>query len=1527
MAFDTTLRQIIEGRLLAYDPTMDLSSGSQAQIKVVDPLVRRLSSDPLSTDISVFIKDLMTQEYPDMVIDGGGELEDVLIKPLQLLMEPLRREIQTTRTNQSVQNADIMSDDEADALGANWVKAREQGNFSTGSVRLYFTSPTNIRVTPDKRCYTAAGLNFYPQEGFYITSTQMLFNRQGSFYYMDIYVQAENPGKEYNVARGDIVGIDDVPGVVKVSNLSSFTDGLPRQDNTTYLGNIPQNITERSLTTKKGIVARTTDLFSSIAALQIVGAGDEGMDRDILKGTGEGFLHIAGTGKIYGNWLFLDAPTYKDDGPNDDIIIQPGDLVRFHKPKAEDPSRTIHEAKVLQVLSTASDEKALIILDTSLFEAHLVVQGRVAIFKPGFISISEVPGGMTQTLRVPDSSIHLGGHLDVFIRPSGDADLQTTLSNVVDDSPKLALLDVATTVDTNIISSPGTDFSARGVVVEDLVVIETGSLAGTYRVLDVGDPDEHSLRVDVIFTSSTSGQRARVISQISIDLVQPKNLKLPFNQQNLADLRVVVGSTLFRFDTTDIQDYGAVAGDVVRVLDGVSAGDYIIVGFDPALGGHGALMDRVAPASDANLHYQVFTAYNGLQRPFVRLKSLEVLDSTGQGTGVVIPYGDAVDMRPIADFEGAGKEVRLLSNDILCFPEASTLWSTLPGMPASPLPFGEHYDTRYSQHLVVRDGKVVNIDADGSNPILAEEVNLPPFTYNGKRDTLLAFTTKKDPNFTADPSGDHRTSDVAEAKIGDSITILDGPNQGDYFIRDLRVLELWNLNKHGHHRVALVRVEPELPSDPMGTAVSLINDYSGTTGVSPITAADLIEIIHCSTDWEEADFWSDFIERLYNTLTHPSIGFDIDEDELSTIMTTLSRTGYSIGPSAKGYARCYFSDPASVEFRFSDDPTIFQHVTDETKNFRLSPDMPPAQIMPESEEATDPTQWSRDGYPSDVDGFYFFGLMSGALPLRGVRTGDIFEFRPAINTLVAYKEAKSSWLCITQAGSNIVQLIVPNAAGGLKGLTAISPGQLFFIDSGPDIGAYTVTRILEDELANLTPPAKPVVRFQVDRVLTHSTLSYPADPAPPVSFSLLDVRVGTKKAYAPVADPNILDDLLADTHWMTVYADNGAMSEETGGDEPLLGTFKITAVGTESDGSAWDGKKYVALDRSEDFPDPGFSPHVRWVAHEVPDTTPTRSSGGGTEISAQYVRFRLYDSVTLQRNITIPWSASPSPIEDGGLTQVALDDDPMPWSTTGHRIPYRIIRPGVWRASSSAVEKNRDGALYYVELPLVGYGPSEGMNITIEDGLILKENYRIAGYTLRVQNEIFTFSEREEVSIILPTSVLPPGSTPGLDNELSLAGQSIQLTYSYTPLVEEVQQLFNSDQERVAVANALVRHFLPSYVSFDVYYTGGDDENVVATALIDYINHLPPENNKLNVDKVNDLIKKHGATKVVMPIVLMSFTHGVDRRIRGVRTRNVLGSGDPSFAGTYMQSYLIAGPDTSKMTTRPNGEQIYLKRY
>ena len=1714
MATPLDIQQYIEARLLAYDSSIDLSSGSPVQSAVVSPLVSRFGEDPLATDALSFVQSVVSQAFPDLGVTGGGVSEDIF-NCISLLLEPLRRGIEEIRIGQSVRNADLMSDDQADALADNFFASRREGAKVRGPVRLYFVAPTSTSVGVDNRCSSGTG-NFYaPIGGYSLSASQMVFNRQGSLYFMDITVEAESEGAQYNVATGGIDSIEGLPAVIKVANLSDFTAGDDRQNSVDFLSNLPNQLSERSLGTARGLTARIADTFpQDIRSVRVVGAGDVGMDRDILTGSGEGLLYTAGTALAFGDWILQQSIIYKDDGVGGTVVMEVGDKVRFHVSSdyltLPAGATDVHESSILAMYPIAAGSPLnLLIMDRQVsIEA---TKGRFAVFKPAQLTISGTPGGMLANDIVPDGEVHIGGHFDVFARPVADTEAAATLK-VSDDDPIVILTDLSVEEDpdspgmpSNLVKSNSADFTVTDLDIKaglDVLEIESGdAFIGSYQILEVGEPDNGSLRLATLFTSTAPYAdgyrlRGRLARRASVDLVSPKTVKYPFIGSEAADLQLLIGSTVFRTGT-DLTTSGVVVGDILEVTKGAAAGKYAIKGFDAALGGFGPIVDRGAPLSATGVLYKVYSAGTGISLPLVRVRSVELMDSSGQATGMKVPYGLPVDARAPDGLLGAGSATTIYGKDLLLFPDGYDAVAELNlGSLDSYRTYGEltgfaldptvREDARYSlrQATFNVDTDIVRqVAAMGGNlsDITKYEILLEPWLWSGRNDKVLAYTTRKDPEFLRDSSGNARTSEFARLKSGDTFRILDGANAGAYTIRKTHTYDLWKRasGAAGHEAVTIMQVDPPLKTSPLKTAINLINHvYLGVESELCWSKTDYPILIAGAADPGVATcdplVSIGLPTRLSLALQELGVDPTLATVEFAEeLVASVGKVSYQVGPAARGPLRVSFLEPATVEFYSGDDPTEFSSGVSERK-LRLDPAIPPSQILPESDTKTAPTAWLRDIGTTMPGSLYLHSTAGRTLAAAGIRPGDVLEFHRAVNDVEARKTMVSSRICTTRSGSPVVQLVLP-ASSKIKNFAAPEEGQLLFIESGPDAGGYTIMGI--EEPPNWSDPV-PTVRVRLERPMTYTTAPFPADaqngltygvqaqlrtsgnsyplsglygkkislyvsmdggatwlpesctlpafPAFSVSsiLSLMEylndnwdvggrvvafagpmtsvtqgeliLRVDSlnhpltriclaadhtagaagasytgllhfleTKATAPPVDDTgasgatIRKGVLGFTcgsgsdcvytygspsnfpveSYLHIYAARGTdvlgtTDDYDSDDAPYLGTFKILNSSRYAVDDGFANLMRLELERDTPFPELTVEDVELYCVctTNAPLTPPINATGGGKELSTQFVRFRMYDEVALQSTVAAyPWDQY-HPLDPASTKQLRMTNgDPTLVDSGGyyygHRAPYRALRSGVVRKSATAMASQREGGLYYMDVPVVGYGPDADMNILADEPFEISGRHSIDGYTLASAKKVHSYSTLEEVKIILPPKILPAGFSPGTGKEITLPSRTAQVKYDWAPVVAELQQFLSSPLERPQAANILARHYLPAYVFMEGSYYGGSDPSAVAADLIKYIRSLNPNYPRIQVDDVIDAIRKRQASRVALPVTVLAVVHGADRKLAVLRSADFIGSGQvPNFDGTFEQLVFIPGADASGQNPRPDGEQIYLTR-
>lgn len=1483
------LSSFIKGRLQAYDPSIDVSDGSQADIEIVQPIVARLGTQPFDLDTVTFIKQRIKENYD---IDTEGDFEDLFINPLQTLVEPLVQEEQRIALGQSIANVGLISSEEVDDLAANSFEQRNEGSKATAFVRLYYPNPLNLTITTDKAASTADGLNFFSPDNYEISSADMLLNREGFEYYADIFVQAENPGEAYNVNIGAINTYEDMRNPIRVTNRFKASGGKEADTDAQLLQRIEDGRIEQSLNVKRGAIARTRSLFPSVKALQMIGAGEIGMDRDILEGETDGLIYQTFKGMIFGTWIYFQTNSEFFDSTTSLVV---GDFIKFKTQL----STTVYKTKITNILFTSLNQYFIEVDQnlSSIFGSAIVG----VIYKPGALTISKIPGGMLEAI-VPSGTIHLGGHNDLYIAPTDNIDQDTVIKTISDQIPfYTTLFGQVAASDNKFFNSPFVDFLAMGIRIGDLLVIETGPI-GTYEIIEVTST---YVRVNYVFTASASNLRSKIIKYVTVDITQPKTIKVPY-VGSVNDLSVVVGSTKF-ITGTNLLTYDVQKGDIIEIFDGPNKGIYEIKDFDLLLGGTGPIVDKAATATEATIRYRVYTPQTGVTPPFVRIKNIELLDSVNQNTGVNIPYGDLVDARIACDVELPPPPKEVLDKKLFFLPD---FYQFFP-LPADPSVPGPNIDARYTQQIESADGVIRRIGDFITNPIIEAEINIPPFMWNQKHNKVLALLSEEDLEFTADPLGTHFTSPLVNAKPGDLITVNTGVNIGNYVIKDIRILQLWMKTSRGHAKIAVIELDKELAVDSVANIVSIINyGILQGSGITPFSFADYFRIFDYAVEFDSV---SSFIEavllpRLVGTIGF--LGFSVSPIVVRNFIYSTCFSSYKIGAAPKVEIDCYLKEPATVEIYTEPTTTndndklsvtTFTELTDTTK--ALLPKKAqiasflPGQVYPQLFEELDISQYARDmstEYPASEYIFHTSGESYGKI---GVRNGDTLEFYNSINDLSARHNQTSSFLIVTIAGSNIVSFIWPLTRNNILPLEA---GQILCIDSGPDIGTYLITEVISD--------AHPNYQVKINKTLTHTTLGYP---------SLLSFSGGTVATGSNVLLDPALPGTATTNDYVSIFAAQNTNILTSGDDVAFVGTYKIVGVGLG----------FITLDRTAFFPD---NPNVMWTIHDAPINVPNDTVGGGKELSTQYVRARLYNSVKKTRTISFDWSVSPNPLDISSTRQLKLNDSITTIGSTvnfSHKSPYRIIRRGVRILSSTEIQKNRVNGLYKFTLPAILLGNTEEYAFKKGHPFKISGSFKIEGYTHLVGNDVLTFSDRENGFLRLPVAVLPVGSDYNKADYFNVGASNIKITYESSPTVEEVQQFFSSPLDRVSCSNALVRHFLPAYPYIEFTYTGGKDTDDVVKDVISYVNTLVADDNQLRADKINDITKKDLATQVDMPIELVALVHGVDRIIRTLRSENSIGVLDtPTYKGVPKAIAFYPGKDVSKETEIPDLEYVKATR-
>ena len=655
------IQAFLRQRAVLFDANLDVNPGSPFDVQVIQPLIRRLGQDPFSVDLATFTTDRITQAFPELATQEGDALTDILVKPATLLWDAIVREILRIKQNLSFSDPASLTLDEADSLGANFFSERRKGRLAKGPGRLNFAQPQNVTVSPVNFVTSRGGLHFFPTEVQSIRTAEMLLNVDtDGTYYFDVNFIAEQAGTEYNIGPNELVSIANVPAAVRVRNLRRFSFGEEEEDAETYVGRLQQELNERSLVTLRGIAAKILNSFPEVNRLNVVGFNDPEMKRDVLKGGGLGDIKSSGLAGISiadGEGAAFTRRFYTTEENFQNLIGADASGWVLTVFGAFGAVIAVKDISVRRVVSANSID----LEDQSLINGSMNLRWTL---RKRELTLSDIPGGIlfpdtaTGTVTVPDDQVHIGGAYDVHVRGSDFEESTLAITSITDDQPLFkgsALTVVNTTgtvtlgefvlgVDYALGDSTYKTFESAGLLAYTLQILE-GPDAGSYRILSVTQASAQPVTLTLSPAPGTAGApyRWRLLDQLNIDLVEPKETRIEGT-----DLRTVQGSNIV--DTSsgvNFDDFGCAEGDILRILTGPDAGDYTLLVNPLAPSFDKLKIDKALGQSGSNLSYLVFRPNKGggAARPLVRVKSIELLDSSSQPIGATIPYAKPIDIQ------------------------------------------------------------------------------------------------------------------------------------------------------------------------------------------------------------------------------------------------------------------------------------------------------------------------------------------------------------------------------------------------------------------------------------------------------------------------------------------------------------------------------------------------------------------------------------------------------------------------------------------------------------------------------------------------------------------------------------------------------------------------------------------------------------------------------------------------------------------------------------------------------------------
>lgn len=264
----------------------------------------------LTLPVQAFIENYCRQAFPNRNFSRGSAVNDLLIKPMALLLQPLRHELDGVKVAQSLANYAYMSAAELDALASNWGKFRQTGGRSQGTLRLYFDTAQDYQLNY---------LEFVGRDGSVyllsapvrVTQVELLKNRVEDggqlLYTADVTVVSQGLGSRYAAPADTITVVrQGPPNLIRVSNPDDFAVTSPNETNYDVVNSMFRTLGLRNRVGKASIRGAIFDVFPGVLDVFVAGADHAKMLRDVQAVRINGAdveLHLGGMTDVWLNTL------------------------------------------------------------------------------------------------------------------------------------------------------------------------------------------------------------------------------------------------------------------------------------------------------------------------------------------------------------------------------------------------------------------------------------------------------------------------------------------------------------------------------------------------------------------------------------------------------------------------------------------------------------------------------------------------------------------------------------------------------------------------------------------------------------------------------------------------------------------------------------------------------------------------------------------------------------------------------------------------------------------------------------------------------------------------------------------------------------------------------------------------------------------------------------------------------------------------------------------------------------------------
>lgn len=243
-------------------------------------------------------------------LEDGTAIYDVMVKGFALLYTLFQQQGDKAIGYQSLAKAqefkELLGDeyDQAvDAILSNWFVARKEGLKTTGTVRLWFVSPTDfLRLVPGEKTFTYDDQFFEVASEYVFSSSdfEQVSNtpQSGDEYYVDVdVISMERAGILISDGEALSAYINNVY-FIRAEAYGDFITGKGQETSEEFIERTQNAITTRELISDNAIKTVLQEEFNGVENVYVAGYGDPEQLRDIVIFS-DMTIHVGNKADIY----------------------------------------------------------------------------------------------------------------------------------------------------------------------------------------------------------------------------------------------------------------------------------------------------------------------------------------------------------------------------------------------------------------------------------------------------------------------------------------------------------------------------------------------------------------------------------------------------------------------------------------------------------------------------------------------------------------------------------------------------------------------------------------------------------------------------------------------------------------------------------------------------------------------------------------------------------------------------------------------------------------------------------------------------------------------------------------------------------------------------------------------------------------------------------------------------------------------------------------------------------------------------